>query len=133
MEPAILIAQRVDQLCEKCGNFVVNVTDRLDPPPESFNGYDKDKDKDKDKDADEAEEAALQDEPEPEPLDAPDVEEAPDIPTTPDETAVSFEEVDNMNKAELIVLAGKLNLATVEGMEIESIREGIKATLTHRD
>jgi hypothetical protein len=43
--PAILIASRVNQLCDKCGNALINVTDRIDPPPDEFNGYDAGKDK----------------------------------------------------------------------------------------
>jgi len=53
MEPQILIAAKVNQLCDKCGNALINVTERIDPPPAIFDDGKKDKDDDKkDKDDD---------------------------------------------------------------------------------
>ena len=36
MEPQILIAAKINQLCDKCGNALINVTERIDPPPMAF-------------------------------------------------------------------------------------------------
>jgi len=49
MEPQILIAAKVNQLCDTCGNALINVTERIDPPPAAFDDGKKDKKDKRDK------------------------------------------------------------------------------------
>lgn len=132
MEPQILIATKVGRMCATCGNGMIDVTERISPPPEAFTGYSEDGKKDKDKDK-----SALDDEPAPGIVDTAEVfadiiQEKGEVVEVmePPAKILDFEEVDHMDGDEIARMVNKLGgLNLPDGTGIEEARTAIKTHL----
>lgn len=114
-EPVALVVEKPlgNTLCEKCGNSQYNILEEIKLYPPDY--YE------------------LSEEEQQFSIDQQEAYEAGELtevaPPVVDDTAVTFEEVDNMTVEELAILADKLKILIPNNIQIDELRDVIKNTL----